>query len=83
MRDYPIKRALDETACDQCGAPLRVGALAVQRDDDRTAVYCSEACADECAPDCWPAEGASVSTWTTSEEAPVNRALARPAYSVR
>ena len=27
----------------------------VQRDDDQTAVYCSEGCADECKPDCWPA----------------------------
>ena len=50
MKDYPIKREIDETTCDQCGAPLRVGALAVQRDDDKAAVYCSEACADECAP---------------------------------
>src|SRR4051812_30163772 len=70
MRDYPIKRPQDETACDQCGAPLQVGAIAVQRDDDLTAVYCSEGCADECKPDCWPAESAGVATWTAPEEAP-------------
>ena len=37
--------------------------IAVQPDDDPTAVYCSEACADKCKPDCWPPESASVSTW--------------------
>src|SRR5260370_3889360 len=75
MRDYPIKQKIDETTCDHCGAPLLVGAIAVQTDEDRGSVYCSEACADECKPDCWPAEGASVSTWTTPEEEPGKPAL--------
>jgi hypothetical protein len=65
MLDYPIRRPQEETDCDQCGAPLRVGMIAVQREDDLGAVYCSEACADECKPDCWPAQSASVSTWRT------------------
>src|SRR5260370_34830480 len=73
MRDYPIKRPLDETACDHCGAPLRVGAIGVQREDDRAAVYCSDACADECAPDSWPAEGAGVSPGTAPEKRPAGR----------
>jgi hypothetical protein len=64
MPDYPIKRPIDETTCDHCGAPLRVGAIGVQRDDELASVYCSEACADEGKPDCWPAEGAGVATWT-------------------
>jgi hypothetical protein len=67
MRDYPIKRPIDETTCDQCGAPLLFGTIAVQADDDLTAVYCSEACADECKPDCWPHESASVATWRAAD----------------
>lgn len=55
MRDYPIKRPIDEATCESCGGPLAVGDVAVEELDR---LFCSEACAPECRPGDWlPAAG--------------------------
>ena len=70
MKDYPIKRTIDETTCDQCGAPLLLGALAVQRDDDLAQRSIAPKRAPTSAPDCWSRESASVSTWSAPRSRP-------------
>ena len=44
MSDYPIKRPINETDCEQCGAWLHVGAVGFYENDR---LFCSEACAHE------------------------------------
>jgi hypothetical protein len=42
IHDYPIKRPIDESECEECGAPLRVGMVAFETD---AMLFCSEECA--------------------------------------
>jgi hypothetical protein len=42
MTDYPIKRPLDETECEECGRLLAVGHVAIE---DKALLFCSEDCA--------------------------------------
>jgi hypothetical protein len=44
VTEYPIKRPIEETPCEQCGALLHVGDCGVYVND---LVFCSEGCADE------------------------------------
>jgi hypothetical protein len=49
IRAETIRRAIDTTECDCCGAPLRVGDR-VLVDLTRGTVYCCRDCADMDAP---------------------------------
>lgn len=44
LRDYPIKRKIDEAECDTCFADLRMGTVAME---DNGLLFCSEDCARE------------------------------------
>jgi hypothetical protein len=42
IHDYPIKRPIDETECEECGAALRVSMVAYEAD---AMLFCSKDCA--------------------------------------
>jgi hypothetical protein len=54
LQEYPIRRSMDETYCDNCGQPLLVGDYAIF---DGRNVTCSDGCADELRPDGWTPPG--------------------------
>jgi hypothetical protein len=54
LQEYPIRRAMDETYCDNCGQPLLVGDYAIF---DGRNVTCSDGCANELQPDGWTPPG--------------------------
>ena len=46
MKKYMVNDITQETSCDLCGAPIRVGNTAYASDDEIN-VYCSKECYNE------------------------------------